>query len=264
VKLFIFIPSVSATKNKQTLSLSLKVTIKDKMNSMPEDKRNLFFGNLLGRLQKRRARRGEAKEQLLGYDEEDLDPEQTREFWETTIDGEPVEVIQFNIQYSAAISTIAFDNVHLSSETSADHKVQRDPAPSSSRLKRVQRQASMESSLARYTMDSSAKTKEKVKEAEDVLQGSNQKRAKLQPSNSFQRDPPGGAHKRAPPKKTLSLDAHQFNRMLVQNQIPHLPNEVKKQKNELGMTFQLPESIEVGPQPPVSPMKISRRAVLKG
>jgi hypothetical protein len=144
--------------------------------------------------------------------------------------------------------TNGFDKVPRSSETGADHKVQRNPAPPASRLKKTQRRA---------RMDSSAKSK-KVKGAEDALQGSNQKRAQLRASKSFGDDTPGGPHKRAPLKATQSLDGNEFRRKLVKNQIPYIPSEVGEGTEQPDMAFKAAAVNENGHRPHTSPLAFAR------
>jgi hypothetical protein len=240
------------------------------LDRMKQDRRGVRrgeakFGNLLERMkQDRKARRGEVKEKLLGYDEED--PDESRLIWETTIDGDPVEVIRFNIQSSEDRSTESFDKVPRRSSA----------APPASRLKRGQRRASVESVLAQHTVEGIAQSKKakrrasmesviarhtvegiakskKVKEAEDALPGSNQKRAQLRARKSFGDDAPSGPQKRAPPKAARSLDENEFRRKLVMNQIPYLPSEAEEGNDEPGMASNVPRT---GPQSHSSPLPL--------
>jgi hypothetical protein len=70
--------------------------------------------------------------------------------------------------------------------------------------------------------DLSAKSK-KVKEAEDVHQGSQQKRPQLRASKSFDDDlPRAPPQRRAPPSRTKSPDENEFGPELGQNRVPDL------------------------------------------
>jgi hypothetical protein len=102
--------------------------------------------------------------------------------------------------------------------------------------------------------DLSAKSK-KVKEAEDDHHASQQKRAQLQASKPFEDDLPRAApQKRAPPRRTKSLDGNEFGPELGQNRV-HYPGKINKDIDKTGTASKAPPSAKAKG---VSPAALSR------
>ena len=171
---------------------------------------------------RRRALRQEAKENLLGHDE---DPEQTHGFRETlphtssrrltilagdadyTDDSESLQLA--NEDASGSSVTNSCDEVSRSAKTSADQKSERIPANEDVTQEREQ------SSTAAVS-DQSANVDE------DTSSDSHRRRPPIRASKSFRDDSTDGfPKKRAPPKTTKSLDGNEFSVELGLNRAPN-------------------------------------------